>query len=157
MDSKIGTLLTNNVGQRSKALGDQLVTTSKNLRAIGERLRADELTHGAADLADLGADKVEGIGQYLSGSDVETLVGDAEAFTRDHPWSVVLGGLALGLSASWVIKAGASRRGLRNARAGETGASIPMHTTPPNDDETTPAPPPMDFSSSKTGGARARA
>jgi len=135
LNGKIGTLLTNNVSQRSKALGDRLVTTAKNLRAIGEQLRAGELTHGAADLADLGADKVEGIGQYLSGSNVETFLGDAEAFTRDNPWRVVLGGVALGLSASRVIKAGASRRGLR----------------------TTPAPPSMDFPSSKAGGTRVRA
>lgn len=151
MDSKIGTLLTNNVGQRSKALGDQLVATSHNLRAIGDQLRSDTLTHGAAVLADVSANKIEEVGQYLSTSDVESLVSDAEAFTRDNPWSVVIGGLALGLTTSRVIKAGAARRGLRTA-AIETSSPA---TTGLNGN-TAPAPAKKKLESNKIGGARAR-
>ena len=112
MENQVKSFMANQMGSRVKGVGDQLLTTAGNLRVIAEQLRTDPLTHGAADLATVGVTRIEGVGRYLSETDLEEMIRDAEAYSRERPWTVALGGLIIGLSASRVIKAGAARRAL---------------------------------------------
>lgn len=117
MENQVKSFMSNQMGSRAKGVGDQLLTTAGNLRVIAEQLRTDSLTHGAADLAMVGVTRLEGAGRYLSETDLEAMIRDAEAYSRQRPWTVALGGLVIGLSASRVIKAGAARRALYDTKS----------------------------------------
>lgn len=114
MDNVRG-FVTNQIDQRSTDLAKQVLSTSENLRHIADQLRGDALTHGAADLANGAANATGRVGRYLQESDVDTLVSNAEEFSRERPWTVAIGGLLLGFAAARTLKAGSARR-LRGPR-----------------------------------------
>ncbi len=94
---------------RSSEAGQKVLTTAAHLKTIADQLRSDELTGGAACLADRGAATLERVGHYLDASNGDRLIADAERFGRERPWVLAGAGLALGLAGSRMIKASAAR------------------------------------------------
>jgi gas vesicle protein len=147
------------VDQRSTQAGEQVTSLASDVRSVGDQLR-EQGKEQPAKLADQAAQRAEQVGNYLSQSDADRILGDIEDFGRRQPWAVIAGGMALGLLASRFLKASSSRRyeqrwessrelpartsytspatsGI-HTRGVTTGPAVP--TTPPSDvDVTVPA------------------
>lgn len=95
---------------RSSDVGTRVLATASSVKRIASELRSDDLSHGAASLADRGAAALEKIGTYLDRSSGDTLVRDAERFGRERPWAVATTGIVLGLVGSRMLKASAADR-----------------------------------------------
>ncbi len=113
-NQQVTTLLKQQVETRSQGLGQNVRITAKTLHTVAGELRQDAETHGAADMADRGADFIERIGIYLEQSDFDALISDAEEFSRKRPWAVATIGAAAGLVASRLLKSTATRRQSRD-------------------------------------------
>ena len=117
------------VDQRSADAGEKLSTTAGDIRSVGEQLRAQG-KDGPAKLADQAAERADEVGEYLSRSDADRILGDIEAAARRQPWAVIAGGLALGFMASRFLKASSGER---------YRTSIQGHSAPPRQLETSMA------------------
>ena len=106
------------VGQRSAQASDLIRQQASDLRAAGETLR-DQGMAGPAKAVDRLADYAQRAGGYLSETEPDALLADAEEFGRSRPWAVVAGGLAVGFAASRVLKASSQER-YRNRGADAT-------------------------------------
>ena len=109
------------VDQRSTQAGERATGTAQDVRSVAEELRRQG-KDTPARLADLAADRAEGVGRYLKGADADRLLADVEAAARKRPWVVVAGGLALGLAASRLLKASSGQR-YRSSQDGGRGRS----------------------------------
>ncbi len=94
----------------STAAGEKVLATAASLKRVASELRTDELSRGAASLADRGVSNLERLGSYLTKSDGERLVMDAERLGREQPWTMATSGLVLGFIGSRMLKASAARR-----------------------------------------------
>jgi ElaB/YqjD/DUF883 family membrane-anchored ribosome-binding protein len=90
------------VGEQVSASAEALRTTSRNLREQGQGSQAN-----AADRVAHHADR---IGSYLTDSDADRLLSDAEDFGRRKPMAVIGIGIALGFAASRFLKASSRKR-----------------------------------------------
>jgi hypothetical protein len=97
------------VDQRSTQLGDQVASNAGDVRSVAEQLRGQGKDK-PAEVVDQVAERGERLGSYLKQSDAEGILDDVEEFGRQRPWAVALGGLALGLAASRMLKASSRRR-----------------------------------------------
>jgi hypothetical protein len=97
------------VDERSTQAGERISSTAGDLRSVGEELRKQG-KDGPARLADQAAERTEKVGSYLSESDAERLLEDAEDFGRRQPLAVLAGGVALGLVAARFLKASSGSR-----------------------------------------------
>lgn len=114
------------VDQRLTQAGERAGTTADDLRTVASGLRRID-KDSSANVADQLAQRVEGVGRYLSSADGERILRDVEDFGRRQPWAVLAGGLALGFLASRVLKASSGRR--------YEGASIGSNTSTRSRDE----------------------
>jgi hypothetical protein len=111
------------VDERSKQLGEQASTTASDLRAVGEQLR-EQGKDTPAKLADQVAERTERVGSYLTESNADTILSDAEDLARKQPLAVLAGGLVLGFAAARFLKASSSERyRSRQAATGSNGHS----------------------------------
>jgi hypothetical protein len=97
------------VDQRSTQLGDQVASNAGAVRSIAEQLRGQGKDK-PAQVVDQVAERGERLGGYLKHSDTDGILDDVEEFGRQRPWAMALGGLALGLAASRMLKASSRRR-----------------------------------------------
>jgi uncharacterized protein YjbJ (UPF0337 family) len=97
------------VDQRSTQAGQRVQTTAGDIRGVGEELRKQGKDQ-PAKLADQVADRAERAGGYLERSNGDTILRDVEDFGRRQPWAVALGGVALGIVASRLLKASSEGR-----------------------------------------------
>ena len=97
------------VDQRSTEAGQRVQTTAGDIRGVGEELRKQGKDQ-PAKMAEQVADRVERVGGYLERSDGDTILRDVEDFGRRQPWAVVVGGVALGIVASRLLKASSEGR-----------------------------------------------
>jgi len=97
------------VDERSTQVGSQVGEISDALRKSSENLRSQGKV-GPAKVLDAVTDRVEPMGRYLSESDADRLLGDAEHYGRRNPWLVIAGGLTLGVVVSRLLKASSNRR-----------------------------------------------
>jgi hypothetical protein len=114
------------VEQRAKQAGEQVVGTAEDLRSVGEELRKQG-KDGPAKIADRAAEQTEKVGSYLSGAGPDQMLHDVEDFGRRRPWALLAGGLALGAVAARFLKASSrSRYRQRSAPSGpsETPAAV---------------------------------
>jgi hypothetical protein len=107
------------VDQRSTQIGEQAGSTAGDLRSVAEQLRQQD-KEAPARYADQAADRVEKAGRWLTETDADKLLHDAEDFGRRNPWAVVAGAFAVGFAASRVLKASSSDR-YRSSQAGGGG------------------------------------
>ena len=103
------------VDQRSTEAGKRAQTTAGDIRGVGEELRKQGKDQ-PAKLADQVADRAERVGGYLERSDGDTILRDVEDFGRRQPWALVLGGVALGIVASRLLKASSEGRYEQHSR-----------------------------------------
>ena len=97
------------VDQRSTEAGQRVQTTAGDIRGVGEELRKQGKDQ-PAKLADQVAERADRVGGYLERSNGDTILRDVEDFGRRQPWAVVLGGVALGIVASRLLKASSEGR-----------------------------------------------
>jgi hypothetical protein len=97
------------VDQRSTQAGEQMVSTAKDVRTVGEELRKQGKDK-PAQLAEQAAQRAERLGGYLQESDADRILRDVEDFARKQPWAVAAGGLVLGFVGSRFLKASSQKR-----------------------------------------------
>lgn len=95
--------------KRSTEAGERVTGTADDLRSVGDELRAQG-KDGPAKVAGQAADRIEKAGTYLTESDADRLLHDAEDFGRRQPWAVLAGAVAVGFVASRFLKASSDRR-----------------------------------------------
>lgn len=89
---------------RSTQAGEQVTATADALRRVSGQLR-QEGNATPAQYAERAAEPVERLGRYLTESNGERILRDAEQFARRRPWVTVLGGATLGFFVARFIKA----------------------------------------------------
>lgn len=97
------------VDTRSTQAGEQVSATAQALRTTGRSLH-DEGQDAPARAAEQLAGYAERLGDYLTNTDGEQLLHDAEDFGRRQPLAAIGLGLVAGLAASRLLKASSSRR-----------------------------------------------
>jgi ElaB/YqjD/DUF883 family membrane-anchored ribosome-binding protein len=106
---KARSTLRDQVDSRSTQAGEQISQQAGDLRSLSQELR-NQGKDGPARLAEQAADRAEQVGGYLTRSDGDRILRDAEDFGRSNPWAVIAGGLAVGFLASRFLKASSSDR-----------------------------------------------
>jgi hypothetical protein len=101
--------LSTEVDTRSTQAGEQVRRQASDIRSVGDQLR-QQGKDGPAKVADQVADRIEGVGGWLTRSSGEDILHEIEDFGRRQPWAVMAGGLALGFLASRFLKASSSNR-----------------------------------------------
>ncbi len=97
------------VDQRSTQAGEQVSSSAHALRATSDQLR-EEGQDGPARAAERVAERAERVGGYLTESDADRILGDAEDLGRRQPLAVVAIGAAAGFAASRFLKASSGSR-----------------------------------------------
>jgi ElaB/YqjD/DUF883 family membrane-anchored ribosome-binding protein len=105
------------VDTRSTQAGEQVTSMAEAFRSTGDKLR-EEGKDGPAKAADRAAQEAQKVGSYLTDSDSDRILSDAEDFARSKPWAVLAGGVALGIVAARFLKASSAGRASQNAAAG---------------------------------------
>jgi len=119
-------MLRSQVAQRSTDAGQRVGGLVSDTRSISEELRKQGKDQ-PAKLAEQAADRAERLGDYLKQSDADRILGDVEDFGRRQPWAVIVGGLALGIVASRLLKASSSNR--YEQRRSQAHGQLPARTT----------------------------
>jgi ElaB/YqjD/DUF883 family membrane-anchored ribosome-binding protein len=116
------------VDQRSTQAGEQVSATAQALRSTSQQLR-EQGQDPQAKAAEKVAHHADRVGRYLTESDADRLLSDAEDFGRRQPMAVVGIGVALGFAASRFLKA-SSRKRYNGYQASperhEPGAELPV-------------------------------
>ena len=97
------------VDSRSRQAGEQVSQQASDIRSLSRELRTQG-KDGPARIAEQAADQAEKVGSYLTRSDADRILNDAEDFARANPWAVMAAGLAAGFLASRFLKASSSDR-----------------------------------------------
>jgi hypothetical protein len=97
------------IDQRSTQAGEQVSSTAQALRSTSEQLR-EQGQEPQAKAAERVAHHAERVGSYLTESDADRLLGDAEDFGRRQPVAVIAAGVAIGFAASRFLKASSRKR-----------------------------------------------
>jgi len=105
----LGQTVRGQVDARSAQAGEQLTEVVTALRRTSDGLRSDGKAGPAAALEGI-TDRTDRVATYLSGSDAERILRDAEELGRKNPWVVIGGGILAGLVASRFLKASSNRR-----------------------------------------------
>jgi hypothetical protein len=106
------------VDERSTQMGEQVRTQAGDMRTVADQLR-EQGKDGPARMVEQVADRAERAGSWLTDSDADRILSDVEDFARRNPWALAAGALALGFSASRVLKASSGRRYEQRSTAGE--------------------------------------
>jgi len=130
--------VTRMVDERTRLLGEQIGSTARDLRKVGDELRGSSTLAPLAEYADQGAALVDRLAAYLSDADADRLMGDIENLARRQPWAFAAGAAALGFAGSRFLKTSSARRyrameeldagGAGTVSTPQTGA--PYGTTP---------------------------
>jgi ElaB/YqjD/DUF883 family membrane-anchored ribosome-binding protein len=127
--------------RRSTQLGEQVTSVVQALRRTGEQLHGEGNRTGAR-AAHTVAERAERLGGYLTGSDADRFLADAEGFGRRKPWLAAGGGAAVGFVVARFLRASAEGR-YRSSRQVRMDSDAPLtragyeEQLPPYD---TPAP-----------------
>jgi ElaB/YqjD/DUF883 family membrane-anchored ribosome-binding protein len=97
------------VDQRSTQAGEQVRSSASDARSVADELRKQG-KDAPARYAEQAADRAERLGDYLHDADGDRILRDAEDYARRNPWVVVAGGIALGFTASRLLKASSGER-----------------------------------------------
>ena len=119
------------VDERSTQAGEQVSQQASDIRTVAEKLR-EEGKDGPAKVADQAAERIEKVGSYLTDSNADRILSDAENLARQKPMAVIAGGIALGFAASRFLKASSTER--YGGGNGQTGTYAPTGTANPRPD-----------------------
>ena len=132
--SKLGETL----DQRTNEAGEQARKLAQALRQSGEQLRNQDEGRQMAGVAEAAADRIERLGDYLTGASGNELLRDVEEFARRRPWLIAGIGLVAGLTASRFLKASSERRFQGSTVASGDSSGYQYNTTPVNTGERYP-------------------
>ena len=127
------------VDQRSTQAGERVGSAAQDARSVAEELRRQGKDQ-PAKLAEQAADRVEQVGSYLKESDADRILRDIEDFSRQNPWAVALGGLALGFAAARFLKASSRQRYEQYRSDPSYTLRPPLTATTPTAETTLPPP-----------------
>ena len=97
------------VDERSTQAGQKVTEHAGDLRSVAEHLRREGKDQPAR-LAEQAAERVEAAGSWLTESDADKILREVEDFGRRRPWAVIGAGVAIGVAASRMLKAGSAQR-----------------------------------------------
>lgn len=144
------------VDERSTQLGEQVSSQASDVRSVADELRKQGKDK-PAQYAEQAADRAEKVGKWLTESDGNRILHDVEDFSRSKPWAVAIGGLALGFTASRLLKASSSERYRGSQpRSSGNGARAIQGNQPLPQDPTAPPLPARVGSSTPANGMGAR-
>jgi ElaB/YqjD/DUF883 family membrane-anchored ribosome-binding protein len=103
--------------RRSTQLGEQVTSVVQALRRTGEQLHGEGNQTGARAAHTVAA-HAERVGGYLTDSDADRFLADAEAFGRRRPWLAAGGGAAVGFVVARFLRASAEGRYRSSRQAG---------------------------------------
>jgi uncharacterized protein YjbJ (UPF0337 family) len=101
--------LRDQVDQRSTEAGERVQSMAGDTRSVADELRRQG-KDAPARYVEQAADRGDRMGDWLRDSDGDRILGDVEDFARRNPWAVAAAGLALGFTASRLLKASSSER-----------------------------------------------
>lgn len=101
--------LRDQVDQRSTEAGERVQSMAGDTRSVAEELRRQG-KDAPARYVEQAAERADRMGQWLSDSDGDRILSDVEDFARRKPWAIAAGGLALGFTASRLLKASSGER-----------------------------------------------
>lgn len=110
------------VDQRSTQIGEQVSSNAGDVRSVAEELRKQGKDR-PAQVAEQAADRAERVGRWLTESDGDRILRDAEDFGRRRPWAIALGGAAIGFAASRLLKASSNER-YRSSQASQVRGEL---------------------------------
>jgi hypothetical protein len=118
---------------RAAQAGAQVRAVAHTVQTLADDFRKEPATALIADLTEQGADAIDRVGAYLEESEFETLLADAEEYTREHPLVAAAGGVAFGIVLSRLVKATAARRASESSapRAKRTASAKPAKAQRP--------------------------
>jgi ElaB/YqjD/DUF883 family membrane-anchored ribosome-binding protein len=116
--------ITQQLDTRSTQAGEQVTATADAIRRVSEMLR-DEGNTAPAKYADRVAEPAERLGRYLTETDGNKILSDAEQFARRRPWLAVVGGATIGFVVARFIKAS----GTQQPQSGGTQPALPESST----------------------------
>jgi hypothetical protein len=137
---KARTTVRDQVASRSNQAGEQISQQAGDIRSLSEELR-NQGKEGPAKIAEQAADRAERVGSYLSQSDADQILHDAERVARSNPWAVVAGGLVAGFAASRFLKASSSDRYHGRTTTGQQSIPSGRNGLSPEDRFARPTPP----------------
>ena len=128
------------VDERTTQAGARVGSTAGDVRSVAEGLRRQGKDK-PAQYAEQAAERAERLGSYLRDSDGDTILSDVEDFARSKPWAIAAGALALGFTASRLLKASSAERYRRTSGPDyATRTRLPAPGTPPDVSTRPPAP-----------------
>jgi uncharacterized protein YjbJ (UPF0337 family) len=101
--------LRDQVDQRSTEAGERVKSMAGDTRSVADELRSQG-KDAPARYVEQAADRADRMGEWLRDSDGDRILGDVEDFARRNPWAIAAAGLALGFTASRLLKASSSER-----------------------------------------------
>jgi ElaB/YqjD/DUF883 family membrane-anchored ribosome-binding protein len=122
------------IDQRSSQAGEQVGSLAGDLKQLSEQLR-EQGNDGPAKVGEQAAQRAERLGSYLSESDSDKILRDAENLGRERPWIALAGGILIGVAAARALKASStdryrsSQNGASQTPSGSNGAE--RHDVPP--------------------------
>ena len=125
------------IDQRSTQAGEHVGATAQALRSTSGHLR-EQGQDAQANVAERAAHHAERLSGYLTESNADRLLRDAEDFGRRQPLAVVAAGAALGFAASRFLKASSRNRYERPVEARHEPPAD-AHYEPPRDVPAVPA------------------
>jgi len=111
------------VDERSTQIGEQVSSQAGDVRSVADELRKQGKDK-PAQLADQAADRAEKVGKWLTESNGDRILRDVEDFGRSKPWAVALGGLAIGFTASRLLKASSNERYRGSIGSSSSGGDV---------------------------------
>ena len=101
---RVGGRVRDEVDRRSTEAGEQVTAVAEALRKAADDLESDG-KEAPARMARQAAERLQGVGGYLSVSDGQRILSDLESFARRQPWLVTAAGALVGIAAARFLKA----------------------------------------------------
>jgi len=102
LQSKASGVVSQQLGDRATQFSQQLNGTASDIREIGQHLRSQD-NSAAAQIADLAAQRVDEVGNYLSGKSGDELLNDLEDLARRRPMLAAAGAAVAGFGLARVL------------------------------------------------------
>jgi ElaB/YqjD/DUF883 family membrane-anchored ribosome-binding protein len=101
--SSAGNMIRQRVDDQYHRLGQRLDDMIKSMNQAADSLD-DSGSPGAGNLVHSATRQMERVSGYVQRTGAEDVLSDANQYARQHPWTVIVGGLAIGLAASRFLK-----------------------------------------------------
>lgn len=101
---RVGGKVREEVDRRSSEAGEQVTAMADALRKAADQLEQDG-KDAPAKVARQAAERLQGVGGYLTLADAQQIMSDVERYARRQPWLVAAAGALVGIAAARFLKA----------------------------------------------------